>query len=162
MLKFKDFKARKPEKLSNVPSKLIRQTVRHVRFLIKNDNVEFNMDRWGVITNEHCEVCLAGAVIARTESIYGDSLSKFTVSARVSLVMSALDLLRRGNIYGFIQGCQDLGYTIDSDNIYKISLKLITDFQSKLRIIGTIDKDKMSEYCDTLLEFARALEKLGH
>lgn len=96
-------------KLPNTPSKLVAIARKDLRAVSKLKRYRINMGVWhcavgGVATPETpCEVCQAGAVMARTlKADINEDLSNYSFDDATQDKLSALNYLRRGNIYAFL------------------------------------------------------------
>lgn len=116
--------ARKPKavKLPNKLSDLLELAVRDLTAVEKLKSYKVNMADWHVVPNESfsgkCEVCFAGAVLARTCKLnkLTDDGYQFVFSRGKALEgkMVALDLLRLGDIHQAIREAHGLGAMYDA------------------------------------------------
>jgi hypothetical protein len=86
--------------LNNKPlSELIRIAVRDCQVCEADPNYKLNMGVWKVTKDDVCEVCMAGAVLAKTLCFEDDVRSLGLRLEPVAAALSAIDSVRIGDIW---------------------------------------------------------------
>lgn len=92
--------------LPNKPSELIRVALADLRECEDDPNYDIHMSSWHTFNNvtAKCQVCLAGAVMAKTFEVplrkaMGPDDPEFNSGQQVAFKLFALDQIREGKIY---------------------------------------------------------------
>jgi len=143
-------------KLPTVPSALIRLALKDLKAVEKMEEYSVNMATWHDKNNgEYCEVCFAGAVMARTLEVSIDSAaSPSGVQNRVTAYfpqttngkLDALDDFREGNCEAGFTGMR-----LDSHKGVKFN-----------RHVPLYNIDDPKQFHDAMRKLARDLKKAGY
>jgi hypothetical protein len=161
--------ARSPGKLSNVPSKFIRQVVADIKWVLDNPKkFTFDLSTW-CFTNGKCTVCAAGAVIVRRLSSRIGRTEKTAMPDDVGVDTPECDLLlaanslRCGNIHQFLSYCQDAGHKCDIEKLFtKIRASGWWQNNDIRYLSGTPSKETSLAWCHGIMKLAKILKAAGH
>lgn len=88
-------------RLPDLPSQLIRVSLRDLRKVEKDEGYRVNMGDWhcGDEGLQPCEVCMAGAVMAKTLKVErSQNASPYSFDSSVAGKLLAIDFLRNGDV----------------------------------------------------------------
>lgn len=141
----------KTPKISDTPSIAIRQALTDLEAIEKDKRYDVNMNSYHSATEfgTTCEVCFAGAVIARSGNEPTMEIVPEMFTKKVSGKLHGLDDFRQGHIY---EGLQEFGIKEDKiPLVLKVSLAIdLADY----------DRNK-KQFKKDMLQIACELEKFG-
>jgi hypothetical protein len=164
----KDYASRthKPA-LSPIPSKLLTQVCKDVKWATWHKNIKFTMSLWVLATEQTCYVCLAGVTLLRRPMV-SDSHNVtlddiYNYDPILGDKLQAINDFRLGQFRSFLQRCQDAAIEENSVNTrlpWKDGM-VVLDEQTVYAVHGAPTSAELNEWLAKTKNVIAALESIG-